>query len=459
MGIALSVLSFFAVRWFARRGLGHAFGATLAVGCFYGIVRAQLNDSGSYLMFDAALLGLYLSAYKGFRGRVVRNARALTGWVAALCALPVLLILLSPFLDGQPLLVQLLGLRTAMYFVPVLLIGAYLSEAEWLEVSTWAAWLAMICAGFGAAELLLGVERFIPDNPASALIYAAHDVGEGSGLRIPSTFPSGHAYSLSMVGFIPILLRRFQADRTSRASLLLTWASLGAAGFGALGSGARLPVLVLALMVPVLILRSTKKLGLLVGLAAVTLVLGLTVARTQQFRRIETLRDPEAVAARVGSSVNVSLLEAMAEAPLGYGLGMGFGTSIPYFLADSAKAQIGMESEYARIAIEEGVLGVVLWLGLVLWSMSKLPFGRRNAGDMVGPAMWIFCAGSWFSGLIGAGVLSSVPTTVLLLSQMGAVAVRGERAAGELVPNARSDARSLRRSSPHVRPIRLGRGA
>jgi len=455
MGIALSVLSFFAVRWFARRGLGHAFGAALAVGCFYGIVRAQLNDSGSYLMFDAALLGLYLSAYKGLRGRVFRHARVLTGWVVALCALPILLILLSPFLEGQPLMVQLLGLRTAMFFVPVLLIGAYLSEAEWLDVSTWVAWLALISAGFAIAEMLLGVERFFPDNPASALIYAAHDIGESSGLRIPSTFPSAHAYSGSMVGLVPILLRRLQMGRTSRSAVLLTWAGLSAAGFGVLGSGARLPILVLAVMVPVLMLRSTKKRGLLVGLAAVTVVLGLTVAKTQQFRRIETLRDPEVVAARVGSSVNVSLFEAMAEAPLGYGLGMGFGTSIPYFLADSAKAQIGMESEYARIAIEEGVLGVGLWLGLILWSMSKLPFGRGNAGDLVGPAMWIFCAGSWVSGLIGAGVLSSVPTTVLLLSQMGAVAVRGERAAGAIVPKTRSDAKGLRTSIPRVRPVRL----
>jgi hypothetical protein len=459
MGIALSVLSFFAVRWFARRGLGHAFGAALAIGCFYGIVRAQLNDSGSYLIFDAALLGLYLSAYKGLRGRVVRHARMLTGWVVALCALPVLLILLSPFLEGQPLLVQLLGLRTAMFFVPMILVGGYFSEAEWIEMSSWVAWLALICAVFAVAELVLGVERFFPVNPASALIYAAHDIGEGSGLRIPSTFPSAHAYSGAMVGFVPILLRRLQAGRTSNGRMLLTWTSLGAVGFGALGSGARLPILVLAVMVPVLMLRSTKRPGLLIGLAAITVVLGLTVAKTQQFRRIETLRDPEIVAERLGSSVNVSLLDAITDAPLGYGLGMGFGTSIPYFLADSAKNQIGIESEYARIAIEEGVLGVTLWLGFILWSMSKLPFGPGTAGDLVGPAMWIFCCASWLSGLIGAGVLSSVPTTVLVLSQMGAVAVRGEREAVDLAPKDRSDARRIGRWSPRVRPVRPGREA
>ena len=425
MGLVLSVLSFFAVRWFARRGIGHAFGVTLAVGCFYGIIRAQLNDTGSYLTFDAALLSLYLAASKKLRGRRVERLRALAGWVIALSALPVLLVLISPFLDGQPLLVQLLGLRAAMFFVPVVLIGACLSEEEWLDASQWVACLSLVCAGFAVAELSLGVERFFPVNHASGLIYAAHDIGGGSSLRIPSTFPSGHAYSGTMLGFIPILLRRLQPERPSRLSAVLTWASLVAAGFGTLSSGARSPILVFGLMLPLLMLQSIKKPGLLLGLVAVTLVVLLSVTRTEQFQRIETLADADVVTERVGSSVNVSLVEAMIDAPFGYGLGMGFGTSVPYFLADSAKSQIGMESEYARIAVEEGVIGVALWLSFIGWTMVRLPVGAGRGGDLVGLAMWVYCGASWLSGLIGAGVLTSVPSTVVLLAQMGAVVVRG----------------------------------
>jgi hypothetical protein len=425
MGLALSVLGFFAVRWFARRGMGHAFGATLTVGCVYGILRAQLNDSASYMVFDAALLGLYLVGYRSFRGRVVRHARALTGWVVALCALPILLILLSPFFDGQPLVIQLLGLRPAMFFVPVLLVGAYFSEREWLDLSRWTAWLALATAVFATAELILGVERFFPMNHASTLIYAAHDIGPGSGLRIPSTFLSAHAYSGTMVGMIPILLRRLEpGPPTSR---VLTWAGLLAASYGALVSGARLPMLIFGAIFLLVVVRSARRPGLLVGLISLAGVLALLVTRTEQFKRIETLRDPDAVAERVSSGVNVSVFEAMGEAPLGYGLGMAFGTSIPYFLADVAKPQIGMENEYARIAVEEGVLGVVLWVCFIGWSLSKFPSAANRTQDVVGVAMWVFCAASWLSGLIGVGLLASVPGTVLILSQMGALVARVPR--------------------------------
>jgi hypothetical protein len=433
MGIVLSVLAFLGVRRFAHHGVGHSLGAALAVGCLYGIVRAQLNDAGSYLMFDAALLGLYLVAYRDLKGRRVARQQALTGWVMALCALPVLLILLSPFLEGQPVLVQLLGLRPAMFFVPVVLIGALLSEDEWLQVSRWAAWLALISAGFAGAELLLGVERFFPVNHASGLIYAARDVGESFGLRIPSTFVSAHAYSGTMLGFIPILLRRLESER---GSPLLTWAGLAGAGFGALVSGARLPILVFGVMVLVLLLRARRRPGLFIGLVAVTIALGLVVSTTEQFQRIETLRDPEIVADRLGSSGSVSLVDSIAEAPFGYGLGMGFGTSIPYFLADSAKPQLGMESEYTRIAIEEGVIGVVLWVGFIIWTLARLPFGSRRSGELSAVAMWTFCGASWLSGLIGSGLLSSIPATVLLLSQMGALAVREAGTVASLHPGA-----------------------
>ena len=374
MGIVLTIVSFLAAQKFARRGLGHALGFTLAVGCAYGILRAQLNDVGSYFTFDAALASVYLVAFRHFHGRKPPRQQALVGWVVALCALPVLLILISPFLDGQPLVIQLLGLRPAMFFVPVLLVGAYLSEREWLDLSQWAAWLALACAVVAGAELLLGVERFFPVNQASRRIYSARDVGSGSGLRIPSTFLSSHAYSGTMVGMIPILLRRLEPGSSS--SRLLTWASLLAASFGALVSGARLPMLMLAAMFAFVIVRSARRPALFGGLIVLAVVVGLLVTRTEQFKRVETLRDQEMVADRVGSSVNVSLLEAMADAPLGYGLGMAFGTSIPYFLADVAKPQLGMESEYARIAVEEGVLGLVLWVTLHRVVAREAPVGR-----------------------------------------------------------------------------------
>jgi O-antigen ligase len=133
------------------------------------------------------------------------------------------------------------------------------------------------------------------------------------------------------------------------------------------------------------------------------------------------------VSERFGSSVNVSVLDAVGRAPLGSGLGMAFGTSIPYFLADSARPQIGMESEYARIAVEQGVLGLVLWVCFIGWVLIRVPNWTGRAADAAGWAMWIFCASAWVGAVIGTGVLASVPLTMLLLLQMGALVERKAR--------------------------------
>ena len=101
------------------------------------------------------------------------------------------------------------------------------------------------------------------------------------------------------------------------------------------------------------------------------------------------------------------------------GLGSAFGTSIPYFLADVAKPQVGMENEYARIAIEQGLVGVVLWMSFAGWFCLRNPLRFRRFGGAVDLGMWSFCAFEWGTGFLSTGFLASVPSTLVLFLFMG----------------------------------------
>jgi hypothetical protein len=413
MGVILSLLAFVVARWVARRSLGHGTGFVLLTGAGYGLIRAHLQDPGSYFLFDSALLGLYSRALPTAVSRSGGAAKPLQNFVFVLCALPVLLVLVSPFFENQPLEVQLLGLRAAAFFVPSVLIGFGLGEDEWFELSRWSCWIAIGCAGLAIAELLLGVEAFYPVNDASFLIYASNDiVGGTSSLRIPSSFSSSHGYSGTMVALLPVIFRAYKRRDSSR---LLSNCGTIAASFGALISGARTPMILLLALLVAAALSSLRKPAALAGLGALVLALGMVVPSIAQFRRIETLQDPEVLTVRVESSVNESFFDIATKAPLGYGLAMAFGTSVPSFLARDAKPQIGLENEYARLAIELGLPGLVLWLAFVLWCLRGPPL-KQGTGEFTG---WVFCVAAWANGLIGAGILAAIPGTLLLLLQMG----------------------------------------
>src|SRR5262249_40911502 len=159
----------------------------------------------------------------------------LRGWVLALCGLPLLLILVSPFIDSQPVLIQLVGLRPAALFVPLILFGAAMNLEQWLYFSRWAAWLAVFCAVIAVAELVLGVDTFFPLSDVTSILYASRDVGEHE-FRIPSTFSSAHAYAGTMLGLLPVLVLR---TRVPTCSGLLTWSAVAASSLGVLIAGAR----------------------------------------------------------------------------------------------------------------------------------------------------------------------------------------------------------------------------
>ena len=67
--------------------------------------------------------------------------------------------------------------------------------------------------------------------------------------------------------------------------------------------------------------------------------------------------------------------------PFGAGMGSAVGTSIPYFLADVAPEQIGLENEFSRILVDQGWFGLGGWLAFVGWLYVRPPpAGRRLPG-------------------------------------------------------------------------------
>jgi hypothetical protein len=78
-----------------------------------------------------------------------------------------------------------------------------------------------------------------------------------------------------------------------------------------------------------------------------------------------------------------------------------------------------MESEYARMALELGLPGLALWLLFIAWVLTRTP-GRVRDSWLLGRRMAFATTTMTFaSGLIGIGMLTSVPQTILMLLSIG----------------------------------------
>ena len=150
--------------------------------------------------------------------------------------------------------------------------------------------------------------------------------------------------------------------------------------------------------------------------------------RLDGFRRgaaaaLTQLRDTDAVVERIGISVNMNFLEIATKYPFGNGLGGG-GTSIPYFLQDRIINPVLMENEYARIMLEQGIAGLCMWIGFVIWVSTRRD---QNPGDSwyLGRRLALICCVVFFvTALTGTGLLTSIPQTSLFLLLVGWVGAR-----------------------------------
>ncbi len=412
--LAVCLLAFGVTYWAGKKSLGIGLIGLLAFGYMYGIVRANLPTAASHFIFDAALFGLYCSQ-KWTDSSVTNRSGALQGWLLLMMLWPALLL----FMPFQPILVSLVGLRGCIFFLPIALLGSRMRGRDLYHFSLGLAGLNLLALCFAAGEYFLGVARFYPENAVTQLIYQSADVAGGFA-RIPATFVTAHGYGGMMVTSIPFLVGVWDQTKNRKASL---FAMLGAAAalLGVLMSATRLNFVLAAGLILIALWNGRMKVSRRAIFVVLIAVMAIVALRNERFQRFKTLGS-DSVEGRIAGSVNRGFLEILVEYPLGNGLGGG-GTSIPYFLEGQVRNPIGMENEYARILAEQGVLGLMLWVGFIIWFLSQY----RS----------IFAAGPWatsrrlifglsifglLTGMIGTGMLTSIPQTAVFILGIGFLA-------------------------------------
>jgi len=387
------------------------------VGYLSGIIRANYLSVYTTFMFDAALLGLYIGFIGAWHEELAGIFRSTAGqWVLVLFAWPALL----TAIPVNDYLVQLVALRATVWFLPVLLIASRMRADDLAVIARGLACLNLLALAGGLYIYQNGVESLYPQNAITAIIYTSKDVGGAEYYRIPSLFLNAHSYGGAMLFSLPFLIDRAFGRGVWILDRLLAAIGIVAALGGILLCAARQPVVIFAIMTVIVWLVSRLHAG--VGALTVGMVVvGLLVAGTnERLQRAKELEDTELVSDRIRASANASFFELLAEYPVGAGMGSSFGTSIPYFLADRAPVAIGLENEYSRIHIDQGLVGLGLWIAFLVWLLHRPPPLRLDVPyGLCVIFMYALVVTNWLTAFIGSGTLSAVPGSVLLLTQMG----------------------------------------
>ena len=438
LSLAICFVVFASSVFCTRRSLVAGLASVLVVGYGYGIARSHLQESFAHFIFDAAVLGLYVAFVgKSLRETSRQDVRVLRLWMMLLIAWPTIL-LLVPWQDP---LIQIVGLRGNAFLLPFLLLGGELDDQRARALAMVMAVLNVIALGFGGAEYVFGVERFVPYVAGvTDIVYDSTSIEGLRELRIPSVFTSSHAYGGTMVLTLPWIFGAWVDDRSTRRQHWLLVIGIVACLLGIFMSAARIPVVVLVSLVVVATILLTReartvRVRCLPSWLVILVIVGGFVASDERLQRFKSLEDTEAVTTRVAGSVNMEFWEVMSVYPLGNGLGGG-GTSIPYFWQDRIKEPVVLENEYARILLEQGMPGLALWIAFMGWLCGGWLFGwqgRVRYGHWyLGRHLLAVCAAAFFAtGLIGIGLLTSIPGTSILLLGTGWIAVRPTRQESE----------------------------
>jgi len=422
IALLLCAIGALAAFFVGRRSLGLGISVVLGFGYAYGIVRANLASTFSHFIFDAALIGLYASQFTGKpKNQPTPNHASLNMWMYILIGWPLLMVLM-PF---QPLLVSLVGLRGNMFFLLAVFLGARLRDRDLRPLAFGLAALNLIALAFGVAESFKGIEPFFPYGPMTVTMYNSLDSGGGS--RIPSIFQNAHTYAGVMVFTVPILFGAWSLSTGARWRKMLCLLGMAAAFIGVLMAATRQGMIMAGVVV--VIASLSGKLGPLKRVVWALAIVAVVWAamHNDRWQRYKEL-DSQTVEDRISGSVNRTFWEVLVEYPMGNGLGGG-GTSIPYFLASEVRNPVWVENDYCRILLEEGLVGLLLWIAFIVWyATNRVAFMKDEwlTGRRMG---WYLCILTFLIGMIGVGMLSSVPNTFLFLLCVGWTSVRPERVA------------------------------
>jgi len=385
----------------------------MGVGYAYGMIRANVPDALTHFLFDAGVVGVYLSLLsRSLTPAQRRRVQVLMPWLALLAGWPILLF----FLPVQDPLVQLVGLRGQIFFLPFLLIGAMLESDDYYVLAKWLAVLNLVAFGFAVAEYFEGIERFFPRNAVTTNMYGSKDLIAYTEYRIPSTFVSSASYCGVMVCTMPLLLNAWTQKRTGRLEYWLFTTALVAALLGVFMGASRSWAGIMILAIGSTFLSGQLTFRVLLGSIVLAVCVGWIVANNPRLQRFTSLQDTNMVEKRIANSVNESFVDALHDYPMGNGLGGG-GTSIPYFLQDRVKDPVAIENEYGRILLEAGIPGLLIWLIFIFWTVARpVPNGEWGLALRLTRNL---LAITFASAVIGTGLLTWIPGTPLVLAFMG----------------------------------------
>lgn len=429
--IALLAAAFGAAYWAGRRALWQGIAVVLVVGYVYGIARAHLSDAVVHVLFDASVLGLFAAQLR--KAILARDRPGLYGlklWTLVLVAWPTMLF----FFPAGDLLVELVGWRANVFLLPFLLIGAQLDDEGLYNLAVSIAALNVGAAVVAALEFTFGIAMFFPYSEVTDMLYKSRlSDQESLGLRIPATFVNAHAYGGTMVMTLPLIFGAWVQRRAGWQSHLLT-AALGASLLGIFMAGARTPMIALGLLIVLVTLSGRLRGYTWVSWLAVMAVVGYVVSTDGRLQRFVTLQDTAFLTQRWSSSVNSEFFDLMGEFPFGRGLAGG-GTSIPYFLQDRSTAYFVMENEYARIVLEQGIVGLFLWVLFFGWVVTRGRGSSRDPWQLTRHLVLAVTVAYFVFALTGIGLLTSIPQSMVLLIGIGWMSVGKPAAVRQFLPN------------------------
>jgi hypothetical protein len=314
--------------------------------------------------------------------------------------------------------------------------------------------LNLIAVAFASAEFVIGVTAFFPDNQINKIIYMSNDVG--GKLRIPATFANAHTHAGTMVLTIPWLLGALNQKQQNVLLKTLFAGALVAAMLGVFMSATRTGFLAMTVMIVAATLSGRMGSMSWTIWIAVLLMVGYFIANESRFQRFLTLGDTEMVTQRIEGSVSMHFFELLAAYPLGNGMGAG-GTSIPSFLQHLVREPVGLENEYSRILLEEGIPGLALWIGFAVWFAMQKPIDSKDPWMLTRFAIWVSSVYTFLTALTGLGMMTAIPNSMLFMLGLGfVVGGRGRRISLPQGRPSRTKESAMRYSPPVGTPLLSG---
>ncbi len=320
----------------------------------------------------------------------------------------------------QHYLVQAVGLRGNVFWLPMLLVGSMLDFKGREIIASGLSVLNLCALGFAGGEYFLGVSVFVPENEVTKIVFDSNDIAGGH-LRIPSTFTNAHSYGGAMVATIPWIFGVLVEKNTSNELMFSRKILLGSGLFsGLLGifiAGPRLPIVLLSLLIASTFLSKRVSIGFLLVLMIFGTAISYLVLQSERLQRFTELQNLELVANRIAGSLDMSFMDVILDFPMGNGIGAG-GTSLPFFVEQYLTQRVMLENEYARILLEQGIPGFLLTICFIFWIVG-LKISKNDNAKLTKTMLKNYVLIMFFTAWIGIGLMSAIPGTALLFLGIG----------------------------------------